>query len=146
VHADGEQLRQVFLNLGLNALQAMMSAPANGSPHRLLLLTRMRRRARRGEPAQFVEVRFHDSGPGIPETARKNLFIPFFTTKDKGTGLGLPICQRIIQHHGGSIEVKSDPGHGATFTVLLPRETDGEGAATTTAKMVVGSRASRPES
>ena len=146
VNADGEQLRQVFLNLGLNALQAMASAPANGSPHRLLLQTRMRRRARRGEPAQFVEVRFHDSGPGIPDAARKNLFIPFFTTKDKGTGLGLPICQRIIQHHGGSIEVKSDPGHGATFTVLLTSETHGECAATSTAILVVGPRSARPES
>ncbi len=134
VHADGEQLRQVFLNLGLNAIDAMQATPAGG---KLTLQTRTRRRARRGEPAQFVEIRFVDTGPGIPAPALKNLFIPFFTTKDKGTGLGLPICQRIVQHHGGSIEVRSQPGHGATFTVLLPREADGDAAATTTAKMVV---------
>ena len=57
-------------------------------------------------------------------TDLKNLFIPFFTTKDKGTGLGLPISQRIIENHGGTIEVRSQPGEGATFTVLLPIEAD----------------------
>ena len=61
---------------------------------------------------------------GIPAGDFKNLFIPFFTTKEKGTGLGLPISQRIIENHGGTIEVRSQPGEGATFTVLLPIEAD----------------------
>jgi len=118
VRADAEQLRQVFLNLGLNALQAM---PQGG---KLTISSDVRRGARRGEPASFLEVRFRDTGVGIPPGDLKNLFIPFYTTKEKGTGLGLPISQRIIENHGGTIEVRSQPGKGATFTVLLPIEAD----------------------
>jgi two-component system sensor histidine kinase HydH len=118
VRADAEQLLQVFLNLSLNALQAM---PQGG---RLLISTGLRRATRRGAEAAFLEVRFRDTGVGIEPGDLKNLFIPFFTTKDKGTGLGLPISQRIIENHGGTIEVRSQPGEGATFTVLLPIEAD----------------------
>jgi signal transduction histidine kinase len=120
VRADAEQLLQVFLNLSLNALQAM----PDGKPGRLLISTGLRRATRRGAAAAFLEIRFRDTGVGIPPTDIKNLFIPFFTTKDKGTGLGLPISQRIIENHGGTIEVRSQPGEGATFTVLLPIEAD----------------------
>jgi signal transduction histidine kinase len=118
VRADAEQLRQVFLNLGLNALQAM---PQGG---KLVVSSGVRRGARRGEPASFLEVRFRDTGCGIAPGDLKNLFIPFYTTKEKGTGLGLPISQRIIENHGGTIEVRSQQGKGATFTVLLPIEAD----------------------
>jgi signal transduction histidine kinase len=114
VRASAEQLRQVFLNLGLNAVQAM---PDGG---RLQVSTRLRRGARLGEPASFVEIRFRDSGPGIPANVHRNLFVPFFTTKEGGSGLGLAISQRIAQNHGGAIEVRSQAGRGATFTVLLP--------------------------
>ncbi len=118
VRADPEQLRQVFLNLSLNALQAM---PQTG---KLQVSTSLRRSTRRGATAAFLEVRFRDTGVGIPPGDLRNLFIPFFTTKDKGTGLGLPISQRIIENHGGTIEVRSQPGAGASFTVLLPIEAD----------------------
>jgi signal transduction histidine kinase len=118
VRADAEQLLQVFLNLSLNALQAM---PEGG---RLNISTGLRRATRRGAAAAFLEIRFRDSGVGIPPGDLKNLFIPFFTTKEKGTGLGLPISQRILENHGGTIEVRSQPGEGATFTVLLPVEAD----------------------
>jgi signal transduction histidine kinase len=118
VRADAEQLLQVFLNLSLNALQAM---PGGG---KLWISTALRRSTRRGAAAAFLEVRFRDAGVGIPAGDLKNLFIPFFTTKEKGTGLGLPISQRIIENHGGTIEVRSQPGEGATFTVLLPIEAD----------------------
>src|SRR6185369_16338039 len=124
VRADAEQLLQVFLNLSLNALQAM---PHGG---RLHISTTLRRATRRGAAAAFIEVRFRDTGVGIPPGDLKNLFIPFFTTKDKGTGLGLPISQRIIENHGGTIEVRSQPGGGATFTVLLPVESDAYAAYT----------------
>ena len=120
VRADAEQLLQVFLNLSLNAVQAMPQA----GPGKLLISTALRRATRRGAAAAFLEVRFRDTGVGIPPGDLKNLFIPFFTTKDKGTGLGLPISQRIIENHGGTIEVRSQPGEGATFTVLLPIEAD----------------------
>jgi signal transduction histidine kinase len=118
VRADAEQLRQVFLNLSLNALQAMSQGG------RLQVSTSLRRSTRRGAAAAFLEIRFRDNGVGIPANDLKSLFIPFFTTKEKGTGLGLPISQRIIENHGGTIEVRSQPGSGATFTVLLPIEAD----------------------
>jgi signal transduction histidine kinase len=112
--ADAEQLRQVFLNLAINGVQAM---PSGG---KLTISTALRKGGRRGAPAQFLEVRFRDTGVGIPTAELKNLFIPFYTTKDKGTGLGLPISQRIIENHGGTIEVRSRVGVGSTFTVVLP--------------------------
>src|SRR5262245_49855740 len=90
---------------------------------RLTISTALRKSARRAGGA-FVEIRFRDLGSGIQPQDLKNLFIPFFTTKEKGTGLGLPISQRIIENHGGTIEVRSQPGEGATFTVLLPIEAD----------------------
>lgn len=114
VRADAEQLRQVFLNLAINAVQAM------GEGGKLTISTSVRKGGRRGAPAQFLEVRFRDNGPGIPQNVLKNLFIPFYTTKEKGTGLGLPISQRIIENHGGTIEVRSRMGVGSTFTVVLP--------------------------
>jgi two-component system sensor histidine kinase HydH len=124
VRGDPEQLRQVFLNLAINALQAM---PEGG---KLTISTGLRRSGRRagtgrfdagGRPgSELIEVRFRDTGPGIPPADMKNLFIPFFTTKEKGTGLGLPISQRIIENHGGRIEVRSRLGVGSTFTVVLP--------------------------
>jgi signal transduction histidine kinase len=118
VRADAQQLRQVFLNLILNALEAM---PQGGKMH---VSTSLRRSTRRGAAAAFLEIRFRDTGVGISLGDQRNLFIPFFTTKERGTGLGLPISQRIIENHGGTIEVRSMTGTGSTFTVLLPVEAD----------------------
>jgi signal transduction histidine kinase len=117
VRADPEQMRQVFLNLGINAVQAMQQ---NGGAGTLRVATRLRRSWKQGELVPLVEVAFHDSGPGIPEEALANIFIPFYTTKQGGTGLGLPICQRIVESHRGSIEVQSHVGAGSVFSVLLP--------------------------
>jgi two-component system NtrC family sensor kinase len=63
-----------------------------------------------------------DNGSGIPETHLSRIFDPFFTTKDekKGTGLGLSICHRIVEQHGGLIEVQSTVGRGTTFSIVLP--------------------------
>ena len=108
---DAEQLRQVFLNLAINAIQAM---PDGGA----LTISTATQRARDGSAVAVV--RFADTGRGIPALQLKNLFIPFFTTKDKGIGLGLPISQRIVEHHGGRIEVRSREGAGSTFSVVLP--------------------------
>lgn len=118
VRADAQQLRQVMLNLALNAFDAM---PEGG---RLQVSTGLRRSTRRGAAAAFLEIRFRDDGVGIPPADLRNLFVPFFTTKEKGTGLGLAISQRIIENHGGTIEVRSQAGSGATFTILLPVEAD----------------------
>jgi two-component system, NtrC family, sensor histidine kinase HydH len=113
VAGDPEQLVQVFLNLALNAVQSM---PHKGT---LEILTTRRRRSRLGY-GSFAEVRFRDTGVGIPRDRLKKLFIPFYTTKTKGTGLGLAISARIINQHGGTIEVRSTPGQGSTFSVFLP--------------------------
>jgi two-component system, NtrC family, sensor histidine kinase HydH len=113
VHGDPEALVQVFLNLGLNAIQSM---PRGGT---IDILTTRRRRSRLGY-GQFAEVRFRDQGIGIARDKIKKLFIPFFTTKTRGSGLGLAISQRIVNQHGGTIEVRSTPGEGSTFSVFLP--------------------------
>jgi two-component system, NtrC family, sensor kinase len=103
------QLRQVFLGLSANALEAMDG--------RGTLTVRTRRR-----PSGGVEVSFEDQGPGIPNEILPRIFDPFFTTKPpgQGTGLGLAIAQGIAADHRGRIEVVSGPGAGATFRVILP--------------------------
>jgi signal transduction histidine kinase len=83
-----------------------------------------------------------DAGPGIAPQVLKNLFVPFFTTKDRGTGLGLAISQRMVEEMGGRIEVMSQLGDGATFTVLLPAgETHGHRAGQT---LIAGPNGSEP--
>ena len=109
VVANDGQLRQIFLGLSANALEAMDG--------RGTLTVRTRRRAG-GE----VEVLFEDEGPGIADEILPRIFDPFFTTKPpgQGTGLGLAIAQGIAADHGGRIEAASRPGGGATFRVILP--------------------------
>jgi hypothetical protein len=74
--------------------------------------------------ADWVEIAVRDQGPGIAPQVQKNLFVPFFTTKDRGTGLGLAISQRMVAEMGGRIEVASRAGEGSTFAVVLPVVTD----------------------
>lgn len=105
VTGDMEMLKQVFLNLIDNALEAM---DEGGS---------LTVRLRAGRDDVIVDVM--DTGPGIPYYQTDRIFDAFFTTKESGIGLGLPICQRIVQDHGGEIRVSSK-GFGATFTVTLP--------------------------
>jgi signal transduction histidine kinase len=114
IRIDAEQLRQVLMNLVRNATQAM-----NGRG-KVVLGTRAR-----GTPsAKWVELRVTDSGPGISQKVLKNLFVPFYTTKNQGTGLGLAISQRLVQSAGGTIEVNTHEGAGTTFTVVLPAADD----------------------
>ena len=122
---DAEQLKQVFINLALNAVQAM---PDGG---RLTVRTRRPRQplelglsdASPRYAADQVEVRFADTGAGIPEEAKDRIFIPFYTTKSKGTGLGLAISQRIVKAHGGNIDVQSRLGEGSEFILRFPSAT-----------------------
>jgi signal transduction histidine kinase len=72
------------------------------------------------EPQRFVVVRIKDSGRGITPEVREKLFFPFFTTKPSGSGIGLAVAKKIIDSHQGVIDVESDPGAGATFSVKLP--------------------------
>lgn len=68
----------------------------------------------------MIDVSVRDTGPGISQKVLKNLFIPFFTTKERGTGLGLAISQSLVQNAGGTIDVQTQSGAGTTFTILLP--------------------------
>jgi signal transduction histidine kinase len=120
VRADAEQLRQVLINLIRNAVQAM------GGRGTVQVTTR-RRSASSGmvrdtvlPQTDWVEIAVRDEGPGILPQVQKNLFVPFFTTKDRGTGLGLAISQRVVEEMGGRIEVVSRPGAGSTFSLVLP--------------------------
>ncbi len=119
VSADGKQLKQVFLNLILNAVQAM---PAGGQ---ITLHTALRdgSGASGEDPTPqvpMVEVTVTDNGPGIPPNILKDIFTPFVTTKRRGTGLGLPVSRRIVEDHGGWITAESPSGQGASFRVFLP--------------------------
>lgn len=126
---DPEKLRQVLLNLVHNAIHAM-------DGHGRVTVATTHRRAPRANwaPAsersgslrnedgsgEVVEISVHDTGPGISQKVLKNLFVPFFTTKEKGTGLGLAISQSIVQNAGGSIYVQSQAGLGSKFVISLP--------------------------
>jgi signal transduction histidine kinase/CheY-like chemotaxis protein len=111
---DPHQLQQVFLNIVNNARQAMEAHRGSG---KIQVKTQ-----RHGE---MVHVVFKDDGPGISEQNLKKIFDPFFTTKEvgKGTGLGLSLCYGIVKEHGGSIQVRSREGDGATFIIELPLTT-----------------------
>ena len=106
VPCDAAQIKQVFVNLIRNAMQAM----SRGG--QLSIET--------GASSEAVFVSINDTGSGIPEAKLNQLFQPFFTTKKKGSGLGLMIVQRIIREHAGRIDVESKPGKGTTFRVWLP--------------------------
>jgi len=103
---DEAQLHQVFINIIANAVQAMQEQGE------LRIQTRLK--------GNWVEISYADDGPGIDEGTLAKVFEPLFTTKTKGTGLGLAVCKSLIQGQGGQIQVKSRRGHGTTFTVLLP--------------------------
>ena len=102
-------LRQAFLNLALNACQAMPNGGTLRDP-------RARRRAAAGSPISFT-----DTGVGIKPEHLQRIFDLYFTTKDKGSGIGLSMVYRTVQMHDGEIEVQSTPGAGTTFRVLLPQ-------------------------
>ena len=110
VRARADQLRQVFLNLLLNAQQAMEKGG------RLRVSTSLYEQAL--QPT--VSVQISDTGRGIPEADIARIFEPFFSTRTKGTGLGLWVTQDIVRHHGGRIEVTSAEGQGTTFNIILP--------------------------
>lgn len=109
IQGDEQKLRQVMINLIANARQAMS---AGG-----VLTLRVYPTTLRGDAAVTIEV--EDTGGGIPVEILRNIFNPFFTTKERGTGLGLPISHRIVEQHRGRIEVKNRD-QGAVFILRLP--------------------------
>ena len=112
VHIDPNQMLEVFVNIIINAVDAM---PQGGT-------IRVHSARLKSEP--FIEIRFSDTGCGIPKENLEKIFDPFFTTKEagKGTGLGLAVIYGIVERHNGSIDVESEVGKGTTFIVKLPIE------------------------
>ena len=106
VRADREQIEQVLFNIILNAIQA---SPRGGTV-----------RLREAERAGACELTVSDEGPGIQPEVSARIFEPFFTTKKQGSGLGLPTANRIVEAHGGRIELSTANGGGAVFRVILP--------------------------
>lgn len=118
IHCLPSQLNQVFMNLLINASQAIQSRRANAEPDykgHIAITTSVR------DP-DTVTISFADNGCGIETGMCEHIFDPFFTTKPagEGTGLGLPLSREIIARHHGRIEVNSTPGQGTVFTLLLP--------------------------
>jgi len=108
VLADNDQMRQVVLNIVLNASEAM---PQGGA---------LRVASKVDATETGIELRISDSGPGIPNDVKARLFEPFFTTKKMGTGLGLAIAYGIMERHKGQLRVDTARDRGTTFTIALP--------------------------
>jgi len=118
VSADSVQLERALSNLVKNAVEAMHDGG------RVRLIADAVAGERDGKRMTMARVRVSDDGPGIPMAIRTRLFQPFVSEKKGGTGLGLSIAKRIIDEHGGSLEVESREGQGTTFTILLPAMAD----------------------
>jgi len=112
VSVDPDQIRQAFMNLGVNSLEAM----PNGGVLRIGVIENAKDK---------VFVRFSDTGKGVPKEIQTKVFDPFFTTKEGGTGLGLSIAHRIITQHGGNITLEEGEERGSTFTIVLPLGREG---------------------
>lgn len=128
VIGDENQLTQVFLNLIKNALDAVAGAHGDDSNKkttplltiRTRIITNFRLKKEQSETAKFAEIEIEDRGIGIAKEELEKIFTPFFTTKDHGTGLGLPISYRIIKEHDGFLKFDSTLGRGTTVRIMLP--------------------------
>lgn len=107
VSADASKLKQVFMNLGKNALEALGSKPG-----KLQMVVQ--------NGSGPLEIRFEDSGPGIPPDTMDKIFEPFYTTKSNGVGMGLAVCSRIVTAHDGTIHASSREGGGSVLIIKLP--------------------------
>ena len=106
--ADPQQMQQVFLNLFLNAADA---APEGG---------KITVKTCHDKTEGTIAIELHDTGKGIPDELTEKIFQPFFTTKGKGTGLGLAVSKRIVEEHGGAITASNSASGGAVFRIILP--------------------------
>ena len=112
IQADEDQVRQILMNVIINAIQAI---PKKGE-----IKIKTEKCLLRGEPA--IKLIIEDSGIGIPEKDFNQIFDPFFSTKDKGSGLGLSIVYKLIEAHQGEIKVESKEGEGTKFVIFLPQK------------------------
>lgn len=122
-HADAKLLKQALLNLMLNAVQAMAGTSSPEVPLLGKGTLKISTKALIGEHAEkLVEITVADTGPGMDAELLARLFVPYFTTKSSGSGLGLATSRRIVVEHGGKLDVQSTVGVGTTFTITLPAE------------------------
>ena len=118
LRGDPEKLRRVVINLVSNALDAFAEAHTENPVLQV--------QAGENLAGTEVWVRVRDNGPGIDPDAAARIFDPFFTRKQSGTGLGLPITRKLVEAHGGDIELDTELGRGTEFVVTLPKEARGE--------------------
>jgi PAS domain S-box-containing protein len=111
--ADADQLNQVVTNLVVNAQQALLDYPVQ---------RRLTMKTRHDAAAETITLTVSDNGPGVPKDIQERIFEPFYTTKKTGvgTGVGLSMCQNVVEAHGGRLSLSETPGGGATFTAVLP--------------------------
>ena len=112
IYVDAIHLQQVFMNIMINAMQALATLPQGEQRHIAISSSWNRKDGN-------VEVSFKDTGPGISDDEKVKIFEPFFSTKPKGTGVGLSLCQNLLSQMGGEISVESHAGQGAVFYVKL---------------------------
>jgi two-component system NtrC family sensor kinase len=113
IHVVADQIKQVFLNMVINAIEAM---PRGGE----LIITSRLENGKEQQKKDWLRVSFADNGMGLTAEELQHIFEPFYTTKARGTGLGLSVSYGIVERHGGHIDVKSIPGKGTLFSVRLP--------------------------
>jgi len=111
ITADPDQLKEVLVNLMINACEAMVD---DGS------IVIEEEEGVTENLGKVIVIKVTDNGPGVQQSIQSKLFQPFFSTKEEGTGLGLSIATRIVEEHGGWIDLKSEPGTGAAFIITLP--------------------------
>jgi signal transduction histidine kinase len=110
---DPDRLRRAVINLFDNACQAMTENDDDTADHCLTVRTH--------RSDGWIEIEFHDDGPGIPPDVEAKIFEPLFSTKGFGVGLGLPVVKQIMEQHGGTVEVETEPGRGTRARLRLPR-------------------------
>jgi signal transduction histidine kinase len=113
IQLDPEQLKEVLINVIINACEAM----GQGGSIVIYEETVIERKN-----IKSAVIRISDNGPGISDAIQSKIMEPFFTTKEEGTGLGLSIASRIVQEHGGILDIQSKEGSGSTFIITLPME------------------------
>lgn len=113
VYADSVHLQQVFMNVVINAIQALSLLP-RGSTRYIKITSELNKNK------DQIVLSFQDTGPGLSVEDQKQIFEPFFSTKTTGTGIGLALCKDLIAEHEGTVDVISRPGQGATFIITLP--------------------------
>ena len=115
--ADPDQLKEVLVNLLVNACEIMVDGG----------IIRVKEEEGEGDTGREVTIRVMDNGPGIPEEIQERVFQPFFSTKEEGTGLGLSIALRIVEEHGGRLDLESSEGEGTHFIITLPCKEKNDG-------------------